>query len=149
MTRLSIHAYAFTLAGVLACSTCSAQSPGAAASQNPSGAPQATSTRSPNSAANAPDSAKKPKKVWTNDDVNGLKAPISVVGDSKHQDKTAADAKADGQYIANTRKQLQKLQSQLDDTNQQLTDLQNFKDGKEPATSGAYQFNKEIGRAHV
>ena len=149
MTRLFLPASAIALAGVLACSACSAQNPTGATTQNPSGTPEASSPHSSNTAPAVPGTIKKPKKVWTNDDVNSLSGPVSVVGDAKNQDKPAPDAKADGQYIANTRKQLQKLQSQLAETDQQLTDLQNFSQGKEPATSGGYEFTKGYNRVPV
>lgn len=92
---------------------------------------------------------KKPKKVWTNDDVGGLSGPISVVGSSKKQNSVIGEGKADPQYIANTRKQLQKLQSQLNATEEQLTDLKNFASGKTPSISGGYNLNKGYNRVPV
>ena len=62
---------------------------------------------------------------------------------------SASNSKADGQYIANTRKELAKLQSQLDDTNKQLADLKEFSDGKAPATSSGYEINKGYNRVPV
>jgi chromosome segregation ATPase len=96
-----------------------------------------------------PAEAKKPKKVWTNEDVNGLSGPVSVVGNSKNSGKAGSSAKADPQYIANTRKELAKLQSQLDDTDKQLSDLKDFSEGKAPATSSGYQINKGYNRVPV
>jgi hypothetical protein len=72
-----------------------------------------------------------------------------VVGNSKNLGKGGPDSKADGQYIANTRRELQKLQSQLDDTNKQLSDLQDFSEGKAPATSGGHPINKGYNRVPV
>jgi vacuolar-type H+-ATPase subunit I/STV1 len=72
-----------------------------------------------------------------------------VVGNSKNLGKGGSDGKADGQYIANTRKELAKLQSQLDDTEKRLSDLKDFSDGKAPAISSAYQINKGYNRVPV
>jgi hypothetical protein len=42
-----------------------------------------------------------------------------------------------------------KLQSQLDDTEKQLRELQDFSEGKAPATSSGYQINKGYNRVPV
>lgn len=110
-----------------------------------------TATAAPHATtpSTTPSDPKKPKKVWTNDNVGSVNGTISVVGDSKSQGKTAADSKADSQYIATTRKQLEKLQSQLDDTNKQLVDLTDFSSGKTGVTSGGYEINKGYNRVPV
>ena len=150
MTRLFIHWSAFAFCGALSCSAmCFAQSPAPASSQSASPAPATSPARPPNANALAQADAKKTKKVWTNDDVNGLSGPVSVVGNSKNLGKGGPDAKVDGQYIANTRKELRKLESQLDDTNKQLRDLQAFSEGKAPATSSGYPINKGYNRVPV
>jgi hypothetical protein len=151
MTRSSIQVSTLALSGVLACSTVYAQNPAPASSQSSSAAP-AASTSQPQNASSVtatPADTKKPKKVWTNDDVNGLHGPVSVVGNSKNLGKPGSDLKADPQYIANTRKQLEKLESQLEDTDKQLTDLKDLSEGKAPATSGGYQINKGYNRVPV
>jgi hypothetical protein len=81
--------------------------------------------------------------------VNGLSGPVSVVGNSKNPEKGGAGGKADGQYIANTKKELAKLQTQLDDTDKQLADLKDFSQGKAPATSSGYTINKGYNRTPV
>jgi hypothetical protein len=149
MTRSLVYWSALAFSGALTCSTSFAQSPAPSASQSSSPAP-ATSPSQPQDATAPPSAdAKKTKKVWTNDDVNGLNGPVSVVGNSKNLGKGGAGGKADGQYIANTRKELAKLQSQLDDTNQQLADLKDFSEGKAPATSSGYPINKGYNRVPV
>jgi hypothetical protein len=149
MTRSFIYWSAFAFCGALSCSTCFAESLAASCSQSASPAPATSPAPPPNANALAPADAKKTKKVWTNDDVNGLNGPVSVVGNSKNLGKGGPDSKADGQYIANTRKELRKLQSQLDDTNKQLRDLKDFSDGKAPATSSGYPINKGYNRVPV
>ncbi|MGC1613861.1 MAG: hypothetical protein WA736_04185 [Candidatus Acidiferrum sp.] len=149
MTRSFIPWGALAVCGVLTISTGYAQSAVQAASQSPS-ATSAGAPAPPQGASSAtPTDAKKPKKVWTNDDVNSLNGPVSVVGNSKGPGKPGSDAKADPQYIANVRKQLEKLQSQLDDTEKQLEDLKNFSEGKGATTSGGYEFTKGYNRVPV
>src|SRR5580698_2457100 len=138
MTRSFLYCGALAFCGVLSCFPSFAQSPAPSASQSSSPAPAAATA-----------DAKKPKKVWTNEDVNGLSGPVSVVGNSKNSGKASSSAKADPQYIANTRKELAKLQSQLDDTEKQLSDLKDFSEGKAPATSSGYQINKGYNRVPV
>ena len=157
MTRSIILWVALALCWVMTVSTADAQSPAAAATQSPSATPTATSTATPTATPSQPHGAspatpadaKKPKRVWTNEDVNGLSGPVSVVGNSKDAGKPALGTKADGQYIANIRKQLEKLRSQLDDAEKQLADLKDFSDGKSPSTSRSYQLNKGYNRVPV
>ena len=149
MTR-SYHFWsALAFCGVLSCSTCLAQSPAPSNSQGTSPAPTTSPTQPPDAAASAAADAKKTKKVWTNEDVNGLTGPVSVVGNSKNLGKAGSGTKADPQYIANTRKELLKLRSQLDDADKQLTDLKDFSEGKAPTTSSGYQINKGYNREPV
>jgi hypothetical protein len=149
MTRSFLYWSAFAFCGALSCSPCFAGSPAPASPQSASPAPATSPARPANPKALAPADAKKTKKVWTNDDVNGLNGPVSVVGNSKNLGEGDPDSKADGQYIANTRKELRNLQSQLDDTNKQLRDLKDFSEGKAPATSGGYPINKGYNRVPV
>jgi hypothetical protein len=149
MTRSFIDWSVFVFCGALSCSTCFAESPAPATSQSASPAPATSPAPPPKANAAAPADAKKTSKVWTNDDVNGLSGPVSVVGNSKNLGKGGPDSKADGQYIQNTRKELRELQSQLDDTNKQLSDLKDFSEGKAPATSSGYPINKGYNRVPV
>jgi hypothetical protein len=85
--------------------------------------------------ASAPSTTDKPKKVWTNEDVSGMKGPISVVGDGKNsKGKTPAQNPPDPTYIVNVRKQLQKLQDQMADADKELAGLKNFSEGEPVAT---------------
>jgi hypothetical protein len=149
MTRLITSASLLVVWGVASLS-CFGQSssPGSPASQSTSAAPSAAAASSPDPASPTADTKK--KKVWTNDDVGSLTGPVSVVGNSKNGGKAGpgSDGGADGQYIANTKKELAKLQSQLDDTNKQLTALKDFSQGKAPEPSG-YQIGKGYGRIPV
>jgi len=149
MTQRFLRWNVFALSGALACGASFAQNPAPSASQSSTPAPAASPAPPQDPAAVAPADPKKTKKVWTNEDVSGLNGPVSVVGNSKNLGKGGSDGKADGQYIANARKELAKLQSQLDDTEKQLADLKDFSEGKAPATSGSYQIDKGYNRVPV
>jgi len=85
-----------------------------------------------------PSDPKKQKKVWTNDNLSGANGAVSVVGNSKTVLKAKSNpAKpADAQYVASVRKQLDKLNGQIADTDKQIADLTNFSKG-EPSTSAS------------
>jgi hypothetical protein len=149
MTRSFLLSGTLALSGLVSCAASFAQS--SASPQSPSQAPAASPTSAPAQGATsgATTDTKKTKKVWTNDDVNGLSGPVSVVGNSKNLGKAGGAGKADPQYIASTRKELAKLQSQLNDADKQLADLTSFSEGKAPATSSGYQINKGYNREPV
>jgi len=149
MTRWFLRWSVFAFCGALTCGASFAQNPAPSESQSSTPTPGTSPAPPQEAAAVAPADPKKTKKVWTNEDVSGLNGPVSVVGNSKNLGKGGSDGKADGQYIANARKELAKLQSQLDDTEKQLADLKDFSEGKAPATSGAYQIDKGYNRVPV
>jgi len=83
----------------------------------------------------------KPKKVWTNDNLSEASGTVSVVGDAKHSVRGQDDIPANATYVANIKKQLEKLNAQLADAGRQLVDLKNFNSG-EPGTSLGRQLHK-------
>jgi hypothetical protein len=86
--------------------------------------------------------AKKPKRVWTNENMADATGTISVVGDGHAgKGKNSPQTPADPQYIAKTKKDLQKLQEQIDDANKQLATLKSFSEG-EPVGNGTQEFHK-------
>jgi len=115
-------------------------------SQDPLPATQSSQTQ--NSPTPALTDVKSTKKVWTNEEVDGLNGKVSVVGNSKAPAKSTPGKPADAKYIADVRKQLQKLRSQLDDTSKELQDLKDFQAGK-PASSSGYPVSKGYGRMPV
>lgn len=94
----------------------------------------------------APDA--KAKKVWTNDNLSDASGTVSVVGDAKHSSKSKDNAPADAAYVANTKKQLEKWNSQIADADKELVDLKNFNSG-EPGTNPARQLHKSYGTEPV
>ncbi len=111
---------------LLAASCAVAQSPDSSSSQ-PAVQPKDSTTQS---------DAKKPKKVWTNENLSDANGSVSVVGDAKSKPKVDAPKTVNAQYVASVRKQLEKLQQQLNDVDKQLVDLKNFSNG-EPSTSAS------------
>jgi chaperonin cofactor prefoldin len=93
--------------------------------------------------------AKKPKKVWTNENLSDANGAVSVVGDSKSKPKLASSKLTDAQYIATTRKQLEKLQSQIADADKQITDLTNFSKGEPSTSAGGIKLNKGYNREPI
>ena len=89
-----------------------------------------------------------PKKVWTNEDLHG-RTGVSVVGDKRNQNYHMSPAQsADPATVSRIRKSLEKLNSQLDDTNSKLAQLRNFQAG-ENVNDGGRQINKGLNRVPV
>jgi hypothetical protein len=143
MMRSCLLTSILVLSGAL---SCLAQDQASNSSPSQS-APPASAPAQPQDSAASKD-AKKTKKVWSNEDVTGLNSSVSVVGNSKNLGQGSSGLKADPQYIAEVRKQLEKLQTQLADTDKEITDLKNFSRGEQPVSSG-YPINKGYGRIPV
>jgi hypothetical protein len=104
-----------------------AQDPNNGSSSDPKAAP----------ATQAPADKKKPKKVWTNDEIGSVGGQISVVGtqDQPKTDKPAAkkasDASADSdahqKQVDRYKDQMKQFQAQIDATDKQIDKLKNFK----------------------
>jgi galactitol-specific phosphotransferase system IIB component len=109
--------------------------------QSPSNVPAA------GPASNPPPSA--PKKVWTNDNLSEASRKISVVGDKGNQKYPLTPSKpADPATVERIRKELKKLQGQVDDIRKQLASYKEFQQGEAVSTSG-YQVDKGYGRIPV
>ena len=105
--------------------------------------PPSPSSSAPNSQpANAiPGSS---KKVWTNDDLHGGRSEVSVVGNKRNQNEYVRPAlTADSATISRIRKNLAKLNTDLDNTNRRLADLKKFEAGEEVKDPGR-QINKGL-----
>lgn len=137
---LTSMVFAVSFAGSL----CHAQTGSAGSAQSLNAAQQQASTP-------AALEEKKPKKVWTNEDLSGHHdpAPASSKNAKDSPPKKSTPGQADAQFVANTRKQLAKLESELKDTDQQLSDLKDFLAGKPAATSSGYPLNKGYNRVPV
>jgi hypothetical protein len=96
-----------------------------------------------------PTEKKKPKKVWTDDDISSVKGGVSVVGDAKassekQSDKSSATPAGDEvrqKQIQNYRDQIQQYQSQMDAIDKRISQLRNFK-AENTAPSGGINPNQ-------
>lgn len=106
--------------------------------------PQASSQDS-----TAPAETKKPKKVWTNEDISRTSEAVSVAGDPKNKPKPASSKPANAQYVASVRKQLDKLQGQIADIDKQLVDLKNFSAGEPSMSASGIKLDKSYQREPI
>jgi hypothetical protein len=135
--------------------TCQAQSPDAGAGNSNSAkpAPQAGSnTPSTSATPSAPEAAstdkatttdkKKPKKVWTNDEIGSVKGGISVVGDGKSATSRRPAPESHDSYdahaelVRNYRDQIHQLREQIDAADSRIEQLKNFKGENTGAAAG-------------
>ncbi len=96
-----------------------------------------------------PAETKKPKKVWTNENLSGANGAVSVVGDPKNNPKPASSKPANAQYVASVRKQLDKLQGEIADIERQLLDLKNFSEGEPSTSASGVKLNKSYEREPI
>jgi chaperonin cofactor prefoldin len=120
-----------------------------AAAQSPT--PSSPAPASPSQNPVPPDETKKPKKVWTNDNLSDANGAVSVVGDTKNGPKKKLNAAkpADEQYIASLRKQLNKLQEQIADADKQIADLTSFSKGEPSSSASGIKLNKGYNREPI
>jgi hypothetical protein len=119
-----------------------------------SAAAQSQDSTAPTPPAPSQDSAtppetKKPKKVWTNDDVSHSNGAVSVVGDSESKAKPASSKPANAQYVASVRKQLDKVKGEIADIDKQLVDLKNFSAGEPSTSASGIKLNKSYEREPI
>jgi hypothetical protein len=98
------------------------------------------------SAPAKPAAAKKPKKVWTNDEIGSVGGTISVVGDASRQNSAprGADAGASPNSASSGRqrqldayrRQIRQLQAQIDAADAKINELRNFKGENTAASDG-------------
>ena len=119
---------------LLAAGTCAAQSSEDHSNSSTNGTKPLTSAA--DSSNNAREK-KKPKKVWTNDEIGSAKGTVSVVGDSPTSDASQGQRKSEAapsggdsarnQQIENYRKQIEQIHSQMDEIDKRIAQLKNFK----------------------
>jgi len=121
-----------------------------ALAQSPDNAPAQSSAPPPDAArAGSPTNPPAPKKVWTNEDMANVKGGVSVVGDKRNQNYHLTPAQtADPATVNRIKKNLQKLQGQLDDVNAKLVSYKQFEDG-EPVSTGARDTSMGYSRTPV
>jgi hypothetical protein len=126
------------LAALLATSS-AAQSQENAPSQDTAPTPTASSTTAPTPT----------KKIWTNENLASAKGDVSVVGDKRNQSYHMGSGQpADPATGARIKKDLEKLQTQLDDVNSRLKSYKEFQEG-EPVSKGERDLSKGYSRIPV
>lgn len=120
--------------------------------------PSAAQTNDANSSAQSPSNASAaepaskpapsaPKKIWTNENISEASTKISVVG-TKRDQKYPLTKTADPATAERIRKELKKLQGQVEDIKKQLASYKEFQEGEAVSTSG-YQVDKGYSRIPV
>jgi hypothetical protein len=134
---------------LLGAARASAQAPTPSASSGQSAQQSQASAQPPAKDSATPANPDKPKKVWTNENLPDSNGHVSVVGDPKNAAKgSSTGQQADPQYIANARKQLEKLETELAEMNKKLANLKDFAAGESVSYSG-YQYRKGYDREPV
>jgi len=103
----------------------------------------------PSPGSTPPAETKKPKKVWTNENLSGANGTVSVVGDPKNKPKPASSKPANAPYVASVRKQLDKLQGEVAGIDKQLLDLKNFSEGEPSTSASGIKLNKSYEREPI
>jgi hypothetical protein len=134
---MSKHSIAKPLIGFLSLALfcCAPLAPAQSADQGGSAQSAAKPADSPGKAsASTTTEKKKPKKVWTNDEIGSVKGGISVVGDesapssSAPQKQPASNSdQARKQQIDSYRERIQSYQAQIDAIDQRIAQLKSFK----------------------
>ena len=146
---MKVHGIGLGLLILLAASTCVAQSSQDNSNSPANGAKPATSAPD---ISNTNGEKKKPKKVWTNDEIGSVKGTISVVGDSNTSSNGQGQRKSEGaqssggdtvrnQQLENYRAQIQEIHSQMDALDKRIAQLKSFK-GENTNPSGGININQ-------
>jgi len=114
--------------------------------QSPDSTPAQSGTAATTQSAN---SSSPPKKVWTNEDLPTGKSGVSVVGDKRNKAYHSGSTQtADPITVAHMKKDLAKLQNQLEDVNSKLKTYKEFQEG-EPVSKGERDMSQAYSRTPV
>jgi hypothetical protein len=102
-----------------------------------------------NAPANPTAEKKKPKKVWTNDEIGKVSGGVSVVGDAnastndskKKSEEIKVPEEARQHQVDTYRKQLNLIQAQIADIDRRISQLKGFK-GENTSPSGGININQ-------
>ena len=130
---------------------CSAQTQDTSSKDSTSSKPQAAADKvPPKQDAQAAPEKKKPKKVWTNDEVVKLPGKVSVVGQPRNneeswqgmEDYPSNDEDGDqNSQVESYREQIAQRQRQIDAADERIAQLKSFK-GENSSPSGGINPNK-------
>jgi hypothetical protein len=99
-------------------------------------------------AAKSPAAKTAPAKVWTNDDLPTTTEPAARSKGLTKSSKPAPVGSPNSSYTVDVKKQLDKLQEQLADTDKQLSGLKSFRNGENVSTAGV-DIHQGINRTPV
>jgi archaellum component FlaC len=116
-----------------------------AQTQNPPPAQGSSPATTPSSSTSTTTT---PKKVWTNENLSETKGTVSVFGDKRNQNYHMGSGQPAGAIAAQIKKDLEKLQAQLDDVNKKLKTYKEFEEG-EPVSKGERDLSKCYSRVPV
>jgi hypothetical protein len=126
--------------------------PGANAENTSTAGSSAGKTSTPNSATTE---KKKPKKVWTNDEIGSVKGGVSVVGDGKREppgskgEQPPADSnRAHGEMVEHYRDQIRQLRDQIAAAERRIEQLKGFK-GENTSPSAGINLNQAYNMVPV
>jgi hypothetical protein len=126
---------AFVLFAAIACWAQRQNPPARAPSPSPDAPPsnskRQAATGNPRQTA-ADGEKKKPKKIWTNDELGSVSGPVNVVGEASASSggvktSSARPSEARQQMIESYRSQIQQAQEQIDAADKRIAQLKNFK----------------------
>jgi len=112
-------------------------------------APTAGSASGPRATPNtSTPEKKKPKKVWTNDEIGSVKGGVSVVGDGKPGSSSASTRQGAGdssgahaEMVRNYRDKIQQLRDQIAAAENRIEQLKSFK-GENTSPSGGINISQ-------
>lgn len=136
MYRALASSIGFAFFAAFSCAAQSTESGSQAQTQaSPPASPQCASTEAnPTGSAASNQTKKKPRKVWTNEEISSVGGNISVVGDpsqTRHAEEATNPTKGNtAQRIDAYRKQILQLRGQMDSVDKQIADFHNSKPGE-------------------
>ena len=150
-----MHSWLAVMLLAMSAGVASAQDPGTqgtndAKSAAPAGSGTASTTAEGGQKTSAQDTAerKKPKKVWTNDEIGSVKGGVSVVGDGKQGEPSRAAAEASGdsqdagaETVRKYRDQIRQLRDQIAAADRRIEQLKSFK-GENTSPSAGININQ-------
>ena len=154
MVRFLSSALFLCVSGAFVCAAQSTSGSGQTSQAQPTAAAPTTQAAGKSAAAqtsekNSAKAKKKPKKVWTEDNISKVGGGISVVGDASSASAANSSAESEGGTPPNSthsreieyyRGEIRRLQAQMDETDKKIEDLRNFK-GENTSSSGGINPN--------
>ena len=143
---MKLKSLGLVLLSMAVATVCSAQTQDTSSKDSTSSKPQAAADKvPPKQDAQAAPEKKKPKKVWTNDEVVKLPGKVSVVGQPRNneeswqgmEDYPSNDEDGDqNSQVESYREQIAQLQRQIEAADERIAQLKSFKGENSSPTGG-------------